>query len=547
MPPSSDETRAPLRSFILLIEPDAPKLERRRDEIESAISRRFSIEAVSSFAAAESFLTEIHEAGQKLEVVVATDDGDAEVREQFLGRVHAAYPNARIVLLAANPDDVTTCATKTVRDDAKLAELVRSFAAERRSTRGPDVEIIGDTWSPRAHQIKDFFCRHRVPYRWIDVEGDRRATHRVNVDQLGEEALPLLLFSDGSELRNPSDDEVAEKLGFGTEALEDFYDLVIVGGGPAGLAAAVYSASEGLRTLVLEREAAGGQAGTSSLIENYLGFPEGLSGAELAQRAVTQATRFGAEMLLTKEAVRLAEDGNLRVVTLNDGSTIASRAVVIATGVRYTQLNVPGADRLHGSGIYYGAASAEAGRYRGKDVCLLGGGNSAGQAAMLLARHAAHVRMIMFEADVEERMSRYLAARIRATPNIEVLPSTTIVEVHGDDRLESVVLEKVKTKERATVETTGLFVAIGAKPHTAWLEDAVRLDDDGFIVTGRDLTRRSGLEEWPLERWPMHLETTMPGVFAVGDARSGSVKRIGSAVGEGAMVVQFVHEWMRET
>jgi thioredoxin reductase (NADPH) len=543
----TDDTRTPLRSFVLLIEPDAAKLERRREQVAAAISSKFSIEPVASFAAAESFLTEIHEAGQKLEVVVASEDGDAEVREQFLGRVRAAYPNARLLLIAADPEAVTTCATKTVRDDARLAPLVRSFAAERRNTRGPDVEIIGDTWSPRAHQIKDFFCRHRVPYRWIDVEGDRRATRRVKVDELGEDALPLLVFSDGSELRNPSNDEVAEKLGFGTEALEDFYDLVIVGGGPAGLAAAVYSASEGLRTLVLERHAAGGQAGTSSLIENYLGFPEGLSGAELAQRAVTQATRFGAEMLLTKEAMRLDEDGNLRVLTLNDDSTIAGRAVVIATGVRYTQLQVPGADRLHGRGIYYGAASAEAGRYRGKEVCLLGGGNSAGQAAMLLARHAQLVRMIVFEPDIEARMSRYLAARIRATPNIELLPSTTIVEVHGDDRLTAIVLEDVKTKERQTLEATGLFVAIGAKPHTGWLEDAVRLDDDGFIVTGRDLTRRAGLEEWPLERWPMHLETSMPGVFAVGDARSGSVKRIGSAVGEGAMVVQFVHEYLRET
>lgn len=543
----TDEPRTPLRSFVLLIDSDAAKLQRRREEIARAISSTLSIEAVTSFAAAESFLTEIHESGQRLEVVVATEEGDAEVREQFLGRARAAYPTARLILVAGSPDDVTTCATKTVPDDAKLAPLVRSFASERRSTRGPDVEIIGDTWSPRAHQIKDFFCRHRVPYRWIDVEGDRRATRRKKVEELSDDALPLLVFSDGSELRNPSNDEVAEKLGFGTEAQEEFYDLVIVGGGPAGLAAAVYSASEGLRTLVLERHAAGGQAGTSSLIENYLGFPEGLSGAELAQRAVTQATRFGAEMLLTKEAVRLSDDGNLRVLTLNDDSTIASRAVVIATGVRYTQLDVPGADRLHGSGIYYGAASAEAGRYHGKDVCLLGGGNSAGQAAMLLARHAAHVRMIMFEADIEQRMSRYLAARIRATPNIELVPSTTVAEVHGDERLESVELENVQTKERQTIETTGLFVAIGARPHTAWLEDAVRLDEDGFIVTGRDLTRRAGLEEWPLERWPMHLETTMPGVFAVGDARSGSVKRIGSAVGEGAMVVQFVHEYLRET
>lgn len=529
----TSDTRAPLRSFVLLIDSDAQTLAKRRGEIEQAVGGALSIEAVASFSAAESFLTEIHEAGQRLEVVVASSDGDESVREQFLGRVGAAYPNARTILIG--------------REDGDVAALVREAAAERRNTRGPIVEIVGDTWSPRAHQIKDFFCRHRVPYRWIDVEGDRRATRSPGIDELGPESFPLLVFGDGTELHNPSNDEVAEKLGFETHAQEDFYDLVIVGAGPAGLAAAVYASSEGLRTLVLERHAAGGQAGTSTLIENYLGFPEGLSGAELASRAVTQATRFGAEMLLTKEAVRLTNEGNLHCLTLNDGSTISTRAAVIATGVRYTQLKVPGADRLHGSGIYYGAASAEAGRYRGKEVCLLGGGNSAGQAAMLLARHAKRVRMIVFDDDIAARMSLYLAARIRATPNIELLTSTRIAEVNGDERLESVVLENVQTNARRTVETTGLFVSIGAKPHTAWLEGAVRLGEDGFIITGRDLTRRAGLEQWPLQRWPMHLETSMPGVFAVGDARSGSVKRIGSAVGEGAMVVQFVHEWLRET
>ncbi|HYP15777.1 MAG TPA: FAD-dependent oxidoreductase, partial [Opitutus sp.] len=366
------------RRFVLLIEPDAAKLASRREALASSVSETLTIEGVTSFAAAEAFVTEVRERGQELALVVASEDGDADVREQFFRRMQVAFPDARLMVVAGDPAGVDTCANRTEDADAPLAPLVHELLTIRLAAVAT-VEMIGDRWSPRAHQLKDFLCRHRVPYRWIDVEGDRREAHTRNVEEIPSDALPLLVFSDGSDLKNPTNDEVARKLGFDTKAAEKYYDLVIVGGGPAGLAAAVYAASEGVSTLILERHAAGGQAGTSTLIENYLGFPEGLSGAELAERAVAQAQRFGTEILITKEAVALREDGNLRCVTMHDGSTVSARSVVIATGVRYTKLNAPGADRLHGAGIYYGAAAAEAARYGGEEVCLLGGGNSAGQ------------------------------------------------------------------------------------------------------------------------------------------------------------------------
>lgn len=504
------------------------------------------VEGVASFAAAEAFLTETRDRKDNLRLIVAGEDGDTSVREQFLSRVRSAFPQARLVLVARLEGSRQTCADRSLDTDDTLADVVRELVASGSREDDAAIEIIGDQWSPRSHQIKDFLCRHRVGYRWIDVEGDRRATRIGPAASIDTAKLPMVVFADGAQFANPTNDEIASKLGFDTNAAEDFYDLIIVGGGPAGLAAAVYAASEGVSTIIIERQAAGGQASTSSLIENYLGFPEGLSGAELASRAVKQAERFGTEILVTKEAVKLRREGVLRILEMNDGSTIAGRSIIIATGVRYNRLNVAGAERLHGAGIYYGAASAEAARYRGLEVCLLGGGNSAGQAAMLLARHAKKVRMIVFEDDFEERMSQYLAARLKSTPNLELMQSTTVTEVHGGDHLEGVTIENRRTGEKTKIETTGLFVAIGAKPHTGWLAESVQLDDDGFIVAGRDLTKKFGLEDWDLERFPFHLETNMPGVFAVGDVRRGSVKRIGSAVGEGAMSVQFVHEYLRE-
>lgn len=344
---------------------------------------------------------------------------------------------------------------------------------------------------------------------------------------------------------DPSPEEIAQKLGFSTSPDETFYDVVIVGGGPAGLAAAVYASSEGLRTVVIERDVPGGQAGSSALIENYLGFPDGLSGAELASRAVTQAQKFGTEILLTKSASSLRDDHGYRVLRLDDGTEIATHTVLLATGVAYRKLTVEGAERLAGSGVYYGAAAAEAARFRDRDICLLGSGNSAAQAALLLARYVRSLTMITIDPSLETTMSRYLVDRIGSLPNVELLTKTSVAEVQGDERVETVVLENVETKERRELATDALFIWIGAKPHTEWLAGAVARDKQGFILTGRDL-RRQQLQGWPDGRWPAPLESSMRGVFVAGDARRGSVKRVGSAVGEGAMAVQLIHEYMRE-
>ena len=410
---------------------------------------------------------------------------------------------------------------------------------QRSERRENIVHVVGDQWLPRCHNVKDLLARHRVPYRWVDTgEHD-------DEEELPHAEATCVVFPDGSKLVDPTDEEIAQKLGFSTTPDESFYDLVIVGGGPAGLAAAVYASSEGLRTVVIERDVPGGQAGSSALIENYLGFPEGVSGAELASRAVTQAQKFGTEILLTRSAKELRDDHGYRVTTLDDGTEIVSHTVLLSMGVAYRKLEAKGAERLTGSGVYYGAAAAEAARFRNGDVCLLGSGNSAAQAALLLARYVRQLMIITIDESLETTMSQYLVERIRALPNVKLMTKTSVVEVKGDERVESVVTEDVETKERRELQTDALFVWIGAKPHTEWLAGSVVRDKQGFVVAGRNL-RRSHLEGWDDDRWPAPLESSMQGVFVAGDVRHGSVKRVGSAVGEGAMAVQLIHNYLRE-
>jgi thioredoxin reductase (NADPH) len=414
----------------------------------------------------------------------------------------------------------------------------RVTQSEEESNPRSAVLIIGDQWLPGCHNVKDLLARHRVPYRWIDTSDD-------DDDESEHAATTRIVFPDGSELVDPSDEELARKLGFSTSPDETFYDLVIVGGGPAGLAAGVYASSEGLRTVIIERDVPGGQAGSSSLIENYLGFPDGLSGAELASRAVTQAQKFGTEILLTKSAAELRDDRGYRIVKLDDGTEIVSHTVLLSMGVAYRRFTADGAERLAGAGVYYGAAAAEAARFKGGDVCLLGSGNSAAQAALLLARYARRLTIITIDATLETTMSQYLVERIRALPHVKLMTKTSVAEVKGEDRVEAIVVEDQETKERRELHTDALFVWIGAKPHTDWLSGSVARDKQGFVLTGRDL-RRSHLQGWPDDRWPAPLESNMPGVFVAGDVRHGSVKRVGSAVGEGAMAVQLIHDYLRE-
>jgi thioredoxin reductase (NADPH) len=409
------------------------------------------------------------------------------------------------------------------------------------------LRLIGFQWSPKTHEIKDYLARSRVAYDWLDLERDPRAREALARAGLGTDRLPALLFADGSALSDPSDEELAEKIGLSTETEAPFYDLIVVGGGPAGLAAAVYAASEGLRTLIIERDAPGGQAGQSAAIENYLGFPDGVSGSELAQRAQAQAEKFGVEILAAHEAVRLVAEHGYRCITLQDGQELGCRAVLLAMGVAWRTLDAPGCPALVGAGIYYGAASAEATALVDRDVYMLGGGNSAGQAAMHLARYARSVTMLALEESIEERMSKYLVERIHRTPNIRVRPCCTITEAGGEKCLERVTIENVQTGERETVPADALYVFIGASPETDWLADIVARDEQGYLLTGDELTRvgEDG-PRWTLERAPYLLETTVPGVFAAGDIRAGSVKRVASAIGEGSMAVQFIHQYLAE-
>jgi thioredoxin reductase (NADPH) len=468
------------------------------------------------------------------------------------------------------------------------------------------VRVVGHRWSPKSFEVRDFLARHHVPYLWLDVETDAEArrlaalamraesgegaaavdaaagaeagpdgTGRARADGAsgagpdgvtagagpdgvtagagvpgnGTPAfipagrLPVVFFAEGNFLVEPSRAELAERLGLRTRAESRFYDLIIVGGGPAGLAAAVYGASEGLRTLIVERDAAGGQAGTSSRIENYLGFPAGLSGAELARRAVAQAQRFGVEILNPQEATGLRREDPYRIVTLSDGSEVSCHALVVATGVSYRKLGVPGIDRLTDAGVYYGAAMTEAMACKGEDVYLVGGANSAGQAAMYFARYASRVILLVRGDSLFKGMSRYLVDQISQTPNIEVRLHASVAGVHGAEHLEAIDVADASSGKVETVPTRSLFIFIGAEPRTTWLADVVERDAHGFLLAGSDLVLDGKLPAgWNVERQPFLLETSVPGVFVAGDVRHGSVKRVASGVGEGSITVSFVHQ-----
>jgi thioredoxin reductase (NADPH) len=410
------------------------------------------------------------------------------------------------------------------------------------------IRVLGTRWSPRSYELRDFLARNHVPYQWIDVELSAHdpETRRL-LDVLGPEAasLPVVLFPDGTKLLESVPAQVAQKVGLRTRAQTSFYDLAIVGGGPAGLAAAVYGASEGLHTVMIEREAPGGQAGMSSRIENYLGFPTGLSGADLARRAVVQAQRFGVEILAPQEAVSVRIEGSYRIIKLADGSEISCHALMIATGVQWRRLEAPGIDRLQGAGVYYGGGATEALSCQGETIYVVGGANSAGQAAMNFSRYAERVVILVRGASLSSTMSQYLIDQIEKVPNIQLWTHASIVEAHGQTHLEEISVLCSDTGKIERVPTNSMFIFIGALPRTDWLGDLVERDERGFILTGPDLIwEERHPKGWTLERDPFLLETNIPGIFAVGDVRHGSVKRVASGVGEGSVAVQFIHQYL---
>ena len=481
---------------------------------------------------------------------------------EFLEQARAIFPDAKRVLLTAYADtEAAIRAINTVKVDyysmkpwdppeehlyPVLDDLLDDWQAQYRPPF-EGLRVIGHRWSADSHALKDFLGRSSVPYQWLDVESSSEEAgallHKAGLD---DSRLPVVLFADGAHLVEPRLQEVAAKIGGRLRAERPFYDLVIVGGGPAGLAAAVYGASEGLATVLVEREAPGGQAGTSSRIENYLGFPSGLSGGDLARRAVAQARRFGVEILSPQEVAGLRVADPYRYVTLGDGSELACHAVLLATGVQYRTLDVPGVARLTGAGVYYGAALTEALSCAGDDVYIVGGANSAGQAALHFARYARHVVMLVRGGGLAASMSQYLIEEIAAQPTITVRAHSQVVEACGDASLEWLVIADSATGERETVPARALFIFIGALPRTDWLDGAVQRDAQGFILSGPDLKRddKGRIPGWTLDRDPFLLETSVPGVFVAGDVRHRSIKRVASGVGEGSIAVQFIHQYL---
>ncbi|BAZ48563.1 response regulator receiver modulated FAD-dependent pyridine nucleotide-disulfide oxidoreductase [Nostoc sp. NIES-4103] len=407
------------------------------------------------------------------------------------------------------------------------------------------VRVVGSRWSPKLHQAKDFLARNHVPYQWLNIEsdeGDRLLSYAVSSDT---KCQALVIFPDGSHLLEPTNTQIAEKIGLKTRPNMPFYDLAIVGAGPAGLAAAVYGASEGLRTVLIEREAPGGQAGTSSRIENYLGFPGGVHGGDLAKRAVTQAQKFGTEIISPQEVVDVRLNGQYRLVTLADGSQLSTHTLIIATGVSYRKFNIPGSEKLTGAGVYYGAAMTEALTCKGEDVFIVGAGNSAGQAAVYLSKYAGSVNLVVRGDSLKKSMSQYLIDQIEEIGNINVKLLTQVKEFIGEDKLEGITIFNSITGEVETIPTNALFSFIGAKPRTDWLQNIVERDENGFILTGASAMRNGRSPKgWTIERDPFFLETNVPGIFAIGDVRCNSVKRVASAVGEGAIAVQLVHQYL---
>ena len=578
----------PAKPALLTVDDD-PDVSRA---VERDLRRRYGGEyrvlRAESGDAALDLLARVRARGESVALLLADQRMPGMSGVEFLGRAGADAPEARRVLLTAYAD--TEAAIRAINEarihyyltkpwdppEQQLYPVLDDLLAEWRAHHRPaydGVTVFGARWDPEAHALRDFLGRNLVAFRWMDPEsGDApRRAHAA----AGAPAMPAVHFPDGTALARPTLADVAGRIGLRTRAERPFYDLVVVGAGPAGLAAAVYGASEGLRTLLVEREAPGGQAGTSSNIENYLGFPVGLTGADLTRRGVAQARKFGAELLTPLEVVGLrtvpgaaplageAGSAGYKVLAMSDGSEIAAKVVLVATGVSYRMLDVPGASALHGRGVYYGATMTEAMSCRDEDVYVVGGGNSAGQAAMHFARFAARVRILVRGPGLSETMSQYLVDQIGATPNIAVEARTSVVAAPGDGRLERLTLRCADGSERE-VPAASVFVFIGAAPRTGWLDGVVQRDAHGFVLTGPDLRREPvGAERpafrdeggaraawrvpgWPLAREPYLLETSVPGLLCAGDVRHQSVKRVASAVGEGAIAVQFTHRYLAE-
>jgi len=551
------------KPVMIAVDDDAQVLAAVERDLRRRYGAHYRVLRAASGAAALEALRGLKKRNDSVSLLLVDQRMPGMTGVEFLGQSIDVYPDAKRVLLTAYAD--TEAAIRAINDakihhyllkpwdppEEHLYPVVDDLLEDWQASFRPPFEgvrVLGHRWSPGSYTIRDFLARNLVPYRWLDVEtADKDAEVRQLVKAVAPERsqMPMVLFPEGAPLPAPTIAQLVDRLGLRVRPDLAFYDLAIIGGGPAGLAAAVYGASEGLKTVMVEREAPGGQAGMSSRIENYLGFPSGLSGSDLARRAVAQARRFGVEILAPQEAQAIRVEGPSRMVKLSDGSELGCKVLLLATGVTYRKLGVPGAQRLQGCGVYYGSALTEAMACQNEDVYIIGGANSAGQAAMYFSRYARRVVMLVRGDSLSASMSQYLIDQIKQTPNIEVETHSWVSELHGEAHLEAISICCGDTGQTEKVSANSLFVFIGAEPNTDWLSAVLERDERGFILTGNDLMRDGKRPQgWTLDRDPYLPETNVPGVFAVGDVRHGSIKRVASGVGEGSIAVQFIHQYL---
>jgi thioredoxin reductase (NADPH) len=551
------------KPVMLVVDDDAQVLAAVRRDLRSKYRDKYVIVSAGSGEEALAAVKELKARGDALAMIISDQRMPGIQGTEVLAQTREVYPIARRIMLTAYSDmDAAIKAINKAHLDYYLSkpwyppeECLYPVVDEQLDAWEADalpepkgLRLVGHQWSPHSHAIKDFLASNLIPYRWLDIERDADTRVLLEAANVTAKELPAIFFEDGTVLRNPEPRQVAERLGRSLSASLNLYDLVIVGAGPSGLGAAVYGASEGLKTLMLDRHAPGGQAGSSSRIENYLGFPTGVSGSELTRRAVTQAQRLGAEFLVPVEVCGVSIDAGYKHLRLSDGREIVTRTILAATGMAYREHTAPGVAEHTGAGVYYGAAVTEAPAFKDRSVFVVGGGNSAGQGAMHLARYAKDVHIVVRRDSLKETMSQYLVDQIEKTPNIHLRPLTEIERVDGDGHVERLSLKNATDSTIAVENADALFVFIGTKPLSEWLPAGVLKDGKGFVLTGRDLVAQAAFAKtWKEKREPWSLETSVPGVFAAGDIRAGAMNRVASAVGEGSMVVRFVHEYLALT
>ena len=550
------------KPILFSIDDDRQVLRAIMRDMRSRYRSDYRIIGTESAGEALRMLEELRKKGEEVALFLSDQRMPEMLGVEFLEQAKEHYPEAKRVLLTAYSD--TEAAIKAINEvqldyylmkpwdppEEKLYPVINDLLEDWRAHYNPDLsglKVIGFQYSPLSHDIKDFLSGNLFPYTWIDIETNDKAYSLMKLHELTTHDLPAVITEDGEALKHPKLTELAPKLGLSTTAQAEVYDVSIIGAGPAGLAAAVYGGSEGLKTLLIEKHAPGGQAGTSSRIENYLGFPNGLSGSDLSRRALSQATRFGVELISPSEVAEISTQGTYKTIKLVSGDEINTRSVVVTTGVQYRHLEAPGISDFTGAGIYYGAAMTEAAACKDQEVYVVGGGNSAGQGALYLAKFAKHVYISIRRPDLTSSMSSYLIDQIDEIDNVSVIPFTEVIEAHGEEgRLTHLTIRNNQEQTETKKEAGALFIFIGAKPSTGWI-DGVLKDEKGFLATGRDLARFTQYTKvWTLDRDPYPLETCVPGIFAAGDVRSGAMNRVASAVGEGAMSISLVHKYLAE-